>query len=393
MDTIYQGILTLIKSALTGEALPLPEEFTLDAAARLIHNHSLGPMVYKGAFQCGLPNKSAQMQRLQVDYFRSVIRSDKQLRAAEEIYRIFEEKGIDYLPLKGCNLKLIYPDPALRVMGDADILIRQEQYDRIRPLMVEQGYRDDGESHYDYGWEKPELYVELHRRLFSETQVDLCGYFGDGWSRAVQGEGHRYHMSREDEFVYVFTHMAKHFRFCGIGVRQLVDLYVYRKANPDLEESVIRQAMRKLKLLDFYKNIQRMLEVWFEAAPEDEVSLLMTEYIFSSGNWGTVENKMYSEELLKAQRQGGVKHSRLRSVITTIFPPLRLLRVNYTVLYRWPILYPVMLVVRWVDVLLHKRSRIGEKARVIHNMSDEKVLAHQQAMLRMGVTFDYGDEV
>lgn len=393
MDTVYQGILTLIKSCLIGEKLPLPEDFSLDSAARLIHNHSLGPMAYKGAFLCGFPGKTQAMQRLQVDYFRSVVRTDKQLRAAQELFELFEEQGIDYLPLKGCNLKKMYPDPALRVMGDADILIRQEQYSRIEPMMVELGYRDDGESHYDHSWERPELYVELHRRLFSETQVDLCSYFGDGWSRAVKGLGHRYDMSPEDEYVYVFTHMAKHFRFCGIGVRQLVDLYVYRRARPELDESAIRQAMRRLKLLDFYLNIERMLKVWFEAAPEDETSLLMTEYIFASGNWGTVENKMYSEELLKAQRQGGVKHSRLRSVFTTIFPPLRLLRVNYTVLYRWPVLYPVMLVARWFDVLLHKRGHISQKVKVIRDMTDEKVLEHQQAMAQMGLTFDYGDEV
>jgi hypothetical protein len=393
MDITYSGILTLIKSCLVGQALPLPEGFSLEAAGRLIHSHSLGPMAYKGGFLCGFPGKSQAMQRLQVDYFRSVVRSDKQLRAAQELYDLFEERGIDYLPLKGCNLKRLYPDPALRVMGDADILIRQEQYERIKPMMVHLGYRDAGESHYDYSWDKPELYVELHRRLFSETQVDLCGYFGDGWSRAVKTAGHRYDFTPEDEYVYVFTHMAKHFRFCGIGVRQLVDLYVYRKARPELNEDSIRQAMRRLKLLDFYINIEQMLRVWFEGEEEDETSLLMTEYIFASGNWGTVENKMYSEELLKAQHQGGVKHSKMRSIFTTIFPPLRLIRVQYTVLYKWPVLYPVMLVVRWFDVLLHKRGHISQKVKVIQGMSDEKVLAHQQAMLKMGLTFDYGDEV
>lgn len=393
MDITYQGILTLIKSCLIGEALPLPEGFSLEAAARLIHNHSLGPMVYKGGFLCGFPGKSQAMQRLQVDYFRSVVRTDKQLRAAKELYDRFEEQGFDYLPLKGCNLKMLYPDPALRVMGDADVLIRQEQYGSIKPMMVQLGYRDDGESHYDYSWEKPELYVELHWRLFSETQVDLCGYFGDGWRRAVHTSGHRYDMTPEDEYVYVFTHMAKHFRFTGIGVRQLVDLYVYRRARPNLDEGAIRQAMRQLKLLDFYLNIQQMLRVWFEGAQEDETTLLMTEYIFASGNWGTVERKMYSEELLKAQRQGGVKHSRMKSTFTTVFPPLRLIRVQYTVLYKWPVLYPVMLVVRWFDVLLHKRGNIKKKVQVLQHMTDDKVREHQQDMLKMGLGFDYGDEV
>ena len=31
--------------------------------------------------------------------------------------------------------KKLYPKPELRVMGDADILIREEQYDKIKPVM------------------------------------------------------------------------------------------------------------------------------------------------------------------------------------------------------------------------------------------------------------------
>ena len=39
-------------------------------------------------------------------------------------FTIAEENGIDYLPLKGYNLKKLYPKPELRTMGDADVLIR-----------------------------------------------------------------------------------------------------------------------------------------------------------------------------------------------------------------------------------------------------------------------------
>ena len=34
----------------------------------------------------------------------------------------------------------MYPKTEMRVMSDADILIRTEQYDKIRPIMVELGY-------------------------------------------------------------------------------------------------------------------------------------------------------------------------------------------------------------------------------------------------------------
>lgn len=38
----------------------------------------------------------------------------------------FDAGGIDYMPLKGSILKDLYPRHEMRMMGDADILIRME---------------------------------------------------------------------------------------------------------------------------------------------------------------------------------------------------------------------------------------------------------------------------
>ena len=55
------------------------------------------------------------------------------------------------MPLKGCNMKALYPSPELRVMGDADILIRVEQYDRIRPIIQSLGFEEYGDIFYEEG--------------------------------------------------------------------------------------------------------------------------------------------------------------------------------------------------------------------------------------------------
>ena len=60
-----------------------------------------------------------------------------QLREVEQIERIFQAQGIDYLLLKGAVMKQRYLHSEARTMGDADILIREEQYTRIRPIIQE----------------------------------------------------------------------------------------------------------------------------------------------------------------------------------------------------------------------------------------------------------------
>ena len=64
-----------------------------------------------------------------------MMKSEKQLEAVNKIYAAFDKNGIDYLPLKGCNMKYLYPKPELRSMGDADILIREEQYKSIKDIV------------------------------------------------------------------------------------------------------------------------------------------------------------------------------------------------------------------------------------------------------------------
>lgn len=393
MNVIHQGLLLLIKSALTGQAMTLPEGFTLESAQELIRSHSLAPLVYPGAINCGMATKTPLMQKYQVQYFRHLVVGDRQMQAVEQLCEVFESKGIDYMILKGCNMKKLYPKPEMRPMGDADILIRLDQYKDIRPIMQQLQYKTVKESSYDFVWQNEALYLELHKRLYSPDQELLCRYFGTGWEKAQLVKGHRYDMTREDEFAYIFTHMAKHFRICGIGVRHLVDLYVYRNAYPELDEKQIERIMNKLEMLEFYRNIQRTLGVWFDGKPADNVTELITEYVFGSGSFGTMENKVYYDEMTKASKRGkGVNHSRMSSFFAMLFPPLHLMQDSYNVLYKWPVLLPLFWPVRWVNVLLNRRKNIGKKLKIIRNMSDESVINRERAMKLMGVSFDCVDD-
>lgn len=390
MEMKYQGLVTLLRSGITGEPLSLPQDFELEAVEELARKQALISLVFRGAYQCGISKQRPVMQRMHQQYYRIMMNGERQSAAVRKLLRTFEENGIDHMPLKGCNLKGLYPQPELRQMGDADILIREEQYEKIRPIMQSLGYTETKESEYDYCWSSPALYVELHKRLFSSRQGDLIRYYGMGWERAVKGDGFRYDMSPEDEFAYIFCHMMKHFRFCGIGARQIVDLYVFRQAHPQMDENRLQAIMEQLGAADFYGNICRLLRVWFEGDPSDEVTDYMTAFIFSNGSWGSMENKLYAEELLRAQN--GVKKARGKSFLRAVFPAMADMQLSYNTLYRHPWLYGVFWVVRIFDILRHRPQNIGKRLTIVRNMSDEKVVAHQNAMARMGLTFDFEEE-
>lgn len=385
MNTVHRGILTLVRSALTGEKLALPEGFTLEEADELIRKQSLLPMAYQGAYNCGIPADSEIMIRYQMEYYKKLIHSEEQMQSVGKIFAAFDENGIDYLPLKGSVIKGLYPKPEFRPMGDADILIRNEQYPEICRVMKSAGFREESQTDYDYHWRNPSLMVELHKHLFSQNRTAFSLYFGDAWKRAQLTQGHKYCMTPEDEYVYIFSHMAKHVQLGGIGARQLVDLYVYRRAHASLDEAKIEAVMLQVHALEFYHNINRMLAVWFEEQPTDAVSDFITEFIFSSNNFGSLTNKMYAEEAWRFDKNEVVSNTKLKSTIRTIFPPLQYLQLSYKILNKVPILFPIFWVVRWIDVLINRKKNVGKRFSIIHGMTDDKVAEYDKMMRYMGI--------
>ena len=140
MEGIHTGILALLKAAITQQPQQLPQDFSLMQAMPLIQKHSLHSLACEGAMLCGVSMTDPAIPALMDGYGKNLLISEEQMLAISQIFDAFDRQGIDYLPLKGCAMKALYPKPELRVMGDADILIRLEQYDAIVPIMEALGF-------------------------------------------------------------------------------------------------------------------------------------------------------------------------------------------------------------------------------------------------------------
>ena len=389
MDVINQGIITLIRSAVTGEKLTLPEGFSLQKAMEQIGRHGLQALCYQGGFCCGIPRKDPAMAALFQCYCQAMIRSEAQMTAVDRLFSAFEEAGIDYMPLKGVNLKLLYPKPELRSMGDADVLIRMEQYDRIIPIMESQGYQFKEETDHELVWISDKLKVELHKRLIPSYNLDYAGYYGDGWKLAKQPNGCRFEMGEEDTFVYLFSHYAKHYRDGGIGCRHVTDLWVWSRSHPDMDESYIRKEMETLQLDMFYDNTLRLLAVWFQDALADERAEFMTDYIFASGNFGLLENRVLSKGLKTMKHKRSVRGEWFRQLMVGLFPGLAFMRKQYPLLAKCPWLLPLFWVIRVFDKLLFQQKKPEYLRRSLAVFKEENLDAHQRALQYVGLDYHF----
>ena len=392
MTDFQRGVLDLLRVCMNGGQVVLPPDFDWDMACRLGKAHQILPMLYYGAMQSEAKMPEEIRNSLESVTFRSIYVDRNQLYALDELNRRFEENGIDYLPLKGSTLKYFYPKTEMRSMGDADVLIRTEQYEQIKPLLANLGYDEILESDHELVWDKKGvLHLELHKRLIPSYNKDYYAYFGDGWKLAHRESGYRYKMMAEDEFIYLFTHYAKHYRDAGIGIRHLMDLYVFLKSHTELDCVYIEKELDCLQLLHFYRNSKETAAVWFDGAADTEISDFMTDRIFKSGSYGTRENQSLSEGLKQSKEISAekVQKNKLRQLI---FPSAKMLSKKYSCLQKAPWLLPFVWIYRWTVAILFKRKNIKRQRENVSIMSAENITAYQRELNFVGLDFNFEEQ-
>ena len=130
----------LVSTALDGGDgfTPLSEQEKLYSFAAA---HKIPNLVCLGLRKCGIkPIEKFEQASLTGLYGCAV-----QEAALDEIGRAFTSRGIHYLPLKGSELRKLYPSDDLRTCGDLDILI-EDGADRFLPeIASETGleFKDD----------------------------------------------------------------------------------------------------------------------------------------------------------------------------------------------------------------------------------------------------------
>jgi len=387
MTNTQQGIITLLKSAITGESFPLPQGFDLEAAYPALKKHHMAALLYEGAVRCGIPKDLSVMQQLFQSYCRCLLVSEGQLREVQRIFDAFDRKGIDYLPLKGCCMKPRYPKPELRTMGDADILIRLEQREEIDAILEGLGFRFLEETDHELVWQSKKLYLELHKHLIPSYNKDLYPHFGTGWQLARHVSHGLHAMEAEDELVFLFTHFAKHFRDGGIGCRYVVDLWVFLRTFPELDGKKVEEKLEKLQLLEFYSNIRDLIACWFTGGPETDKLTMITDFIFASGSWGGMESKVLSVAARETKAGSSAVGGRMAYLWRSVFPPAQMLMDKYTVLKKAPWLYPLVCLYRLVYKLIFDRRKVMLLTGNVTTIHREELRTRRQLLRSVGLDY------
>ncbi|MBO5747362.1 MAG: nucleotidyltransferase family protein [Clostridia bacterium] len=355
-ENSQKKIIALVKSALSGERAELAENVDVEKLYKFASRQNIVSLIYSGLVNCGFDGQSAESEQFFISTCQYVVTAGQQDDYIGEIFREFDANKIDYLPLKGTLLRELYPRPEMRAMGDADILIKVEQYDVIKPIMLRLGFTEDVESDHELVWYKDSVMIELHKRLIPSYNKDYYKYFGDGWNKAERcADSTRYQMTKEDNLIYLLTHFAKHYRDAGIGIKHLVDIKLYLEKVPDIDFRYLKKQLEKLNLWEFFNNLQKTIAVWFDGGVEDEATRLITKTIMSGGAFGTAKASNVSAAL-KDKKQGQTKN-RFERFLIMVFPSYDRMSEKFPVLKKCPVLLPFLWVWRLFGVLFKKEKR------------------------------------
>lgn len=385
-----KGLFALLRSAISGKKEKLPDGFSLAKVEALTHNHNVSVLLFYGASYCEISPLLPEMNLLLEQTAQYMIANDGQIEKLNGIKAAFDKAGVDYLLLKGAEMKQLYPKSEMRSMSDADILIKTEQLPQISAVMTAEGFTGSTESDHEIHWIDRQLHIELHKSLMPSYNPAFYDYFKDWWKLAkrLDNSSHCYKFSNEDFYIYLFAHFVKHYLDGGIGLSQLIDLYVYRN-HYSLNEKYIRAELEKLRIYKFYQNIQKLLNVIFREEESDEVSEQILATVLSSGAYGTSAAHNVSWATRKTSQKNDAKTAKMLYTLELIFLPYWRMCLKYPILKKVPVLLPVMWVVRWFDTLFFKHDRIKKNQKKMKMVTTKSIEQYQKDLETVGLKIDF----
>ncbi|MCQ3035144.1 MAG: nucleotidyltransferase family protein [Bacilli bacterium] len=282
------------------------------------------------------------------------------------------KREIYYTPLKGINIKTMYPLVGTREFADFDILFDPKKAKEVKEIFINRGYKVEGygTSHHDAYHKEPFFNFEMHRFLFDpigNTQL-FEKYYKNIETKLIEVAPYSYKLKDEDDFIYFLCHAYKHYSRGGNGIRFLLDLYIYI-THKKLDFNYILTELRILKICGWYLDIETLVRKLF-SIPFNQTQVALTEneenilsYILNSGTYGTLKNGVYSVlNSLNGGEEGKVrKWSKFRYMVSRICLPRKQIIMTHPFIGKTIIFIPFIWIGRIFKALFNKKSHQNMK--------------------------------
>ena len=316
-------LIELCRAHIDGDSVKLDKNIDYKKLYSLSVSHNLSALIF-----CVINNSENKdvvpkevFTEFQQSFYDAVMRYDFQSAAIEETDRILSDSGIRHVYFKGAEIRELYPVPQVRVMGDVDLLLFEEDRDGAKKALTENGYALVNGNGPVYDYEKDGVRLEAHTRIIS-------GKVGSSNAEEVMADA-AYHavfdakrgrLDRDYHFAYLIAHIAHHFWFYGAGIRLILDLAVIQK-NAEINLDRVFETLGEMSLDSFGKVMLSVCFKWFGYGKDFDVDTKSAEhFIMSYGVFGN-SNRNRSAVIQRKELEEGKSSSAFSTRLRLLFPP------------------------------------------------------------------------
>lgn len=343
-------LLKIIKAFIEEREIVLDETIDEEKLYQLAKRHEMSHYLIEWS------KKDCQLGRIKQlileDYHRQIIKETNQNLELEKILQHFEENGIVTLLVKGATTKEAHRYDYMRVMHDIDILIHEADFKKATQIMNSLGFEEfyDHEKHLVFtkdSW----IVVEMHRKLIPGGDVSH-EYFNEIWPLCEKYKNYQniVRMSLEDSYVFNVIHLIRHFKFTGIEMKDILDIYLLNEKYKDVYQfDKINEKLEEFQAKEFEENIRKIAYRWFGNEEIDEFSDEEC-FILQGAN---MKNNIHFHI---AEKKG-----RMAYLVRLLFPEFKIMKEKYPILKKAPILLPATWMVRIFKDIFSKETTVKNR--------------------------------
>ena len=370
MEKTNLEFLSLLKSSLKNEKYD-GEKIDFEDLVyiyKMSEIHHVVPMIYNATYNEDFFKEcDANFQAMfKSSAFRYIFSQIQRTNHFLEVYKKLSEKNIKILVFKGIIFRNMYNNPDDRISSDEDILIKKEDYEKVKEFFLSEGFEfiDKGEE-CAYFSKSTGLCIEVSTSLFSHESKaygHLNKLFEDVFEKSIKINIDKIDiltLSHEQHLIYIVFHNMKHFLTGGFGIRQVADFSKYIETYGEYINW--EKFWSDLKDLNYDTFALNLIEISLKYLGFNDDKITYPDNITSFDELKNSQ-KYYinSESLINDILDAGVfgastmdrKHTALMTLdavedkkksnrLKAVFPNVNYLKDNYTYLQKYPTLLPV----------------------------------------------------
>ena len=388
LNDIQRLLLQLLRGYLfrqTFQSADLPPEITDQTLAELLRvakRHHIMPMVVDALTEFELCARSPLFLQAKMSVLRQTAACVVRRQAFMELMANAADAGFHPLVVKGTASAGYYPSPACRLSSDEDLLVQDDEKDRLCEWLQAEGFvrnGDEGEGVTAYHRRSDGLLLEVHTSLFPATAViyrTMNGFFAKVHEHPVMIERDGMcicTLPPTEYLLYLVCHAFKHFIHGGIGIRQFCDGLLYLSVHADeIDWKRLLSALGEIHAEIFLINLLAIGEQYFNIrltqvdlssyGPLVDPDELLCD-LLDAGIYGNDRGDRLHSGAMTAQ---AVTHGDQRNGRTLLFPSVSALKGRYPCLKKHPYLLPWVWCVRGCGYLKKLfRSRDASPAEIL----------------------------